>query len=406
MDDPSAVNHRGTGSGRRRGGAPGRRRWRSRTARSGSGSATVADERRRPRGGRRSGSRCSPRWRRSSSSRSACRSAFGDRGARCSPAPTRSSASRTSGSSWSPSRDDPGAPPLRGGPRRRARRSGSACSSAASFAGRRRCRARCGRSRSRSTWAGRSSSAPSGWRLVPGHFAERHGLIVIIALGESIVAIGVGAEVGSRRRRGRRGRARHRRRRARSGGSTSTSSRWSPSGRLSNAAPGREHNEIARDSFSYLHFPMVAGIVLIALGLKKTLEHVDDPLKLVPAAALLGGTGALPARARRVPLRNVHRFSWQRLLAAVRWSRSCRRRSSCPRWSTLAILGATLAALIVYETRRFAEPPRPPAPPARSTSSAQAVQRARSPVRSGVGIGTSGVRAMVVAISSSRIASG
>src|SRR5919198_678411 len=33
----------------------------------------------------------------------------------------------------------------------------------------------------------------SGWRLEPGHFAERHGLIIIIALGESIVAIGVGA---------------------------------------------------------------------------------------------------------------------------------------------------------------------------------------------------------------------
>ena len=32
----------------------------------------------------------------------------------------------------------------------------------------------------------------SGWRLVAGHFAERHGLIVIVALGESIVAIGVG----------------------------------------------------------------------------------------------------------------------------------------------------------------------------------------------------------------------
>src|SRR5262249_2086057 len=35
-----------------------------------------------------------------------------------------------------------------------------------------------------------------GWKLVPGHFAERHGLIVLIALGESIVAIGVGAEHG------------------------------------------------------------------------------------------------------------------------------------------------------------------------------------------------------------------
>ena len=33
-----------------------------------------------------------------------------------------------------------------------------------------------------------------GWKLMPAHFAERHGLIVIIALGESIVAIGVGAE--------------------------------------------------------------------------------------------------------------------------------------------------------------------------------------------------------------------
>ena len=41
---------------------------------------------------------------------------------------------------------------------------------------------------------------------------------------------------------------------------------------------------MARDSFSYLHLPMVAGIVLVALGLKKTLEHVGDPLKLVPAA--------------------------------------------------------------------------------------------------------------------------
>ena len=33
-----------------------------------------------------------------------------------------------------------------------------------------------------------------GWKLVPGHFAERHGAIVIIALGESIVALGVGAK--------------------------------------------------------------------------------------------------------------------------------------------------------------------------------------------------------------------
>ena len=60
--------------------------------------------------------------------------------------------------------------------------------------------------------------------------------------------------------------------------------------RLSDAAVGREQNEMARDSFSFLHFPMVAGIVLVALGMKKTLGDVEDRLKLVPAAALFGGT--------------------------------------------------------------------------------------------------------------------
>src|SRR5918999_2206046 len=33
----------------------------------------------------------------------------------------------------------------------------------------------------------------AGWRVSPGHFAERDGLIVIIAIGESIVAVGLGA---------------------------------------------------------------------------------------------------------------------------------------------------------------------------------------------------------------------
>ncbi|HEX2504561.1 MAG TPA: low temperature requirement protein A, partial [Miltoncostaeaceae bacterium] len=104
-----------------------------------------------------------------------------------------------------------------------------------------------------------------GWRLEPGHFAERHGLIVIIALGESIVAIGVGAEFGLD-----------------AGivaaavvGIAIAGALWwlyfdvvalVAERRLANAAPGREQNAIARDSFSYLHLPMIAGIVLLALG--------------------------------------------------------------------------------------------------------------------------------------------
>ena len=88
--------------------------------------------------------------------------------------------------------------------------------------------------------------------------------------------------------------------------------------RLANAAPGRERNEIARDSFSYLHFPMVAGIVLAALGMKKTLGHVDEELTLVPAAALLGGTAMYLLAHVAFRWRNVHRFSTERLIAAAR----------------------------------------------------------------------------------------
>src|SRR5439155_21350222 len=87
--------------------------------------------------------------------------------------------------------------------------------------------------------------------------------------------------------------------------------------RLSNATEGRERNEIARDSYSYLHFPMVAGIVLLALGLKKTLGHVEDPLKIVPATALLGGTALYLLAHVAFRLRNVHRLSRERLLCAA-----------------------------------------------------------------------------------------
>jgi low temperature requirement protein LtrA len=116
-----------------------------------------------------------------------------------------------------------------------------------------------------------------GWKLQPSHFAERHGLIVIIALGESIVSIGVGAhEIVD-------------------GGIIAASVLgvalaaalwwlyfdvivWLGERRLSQATPGKEQNELARDSYSIIHFPLVAGIVLTAVGLKKTLVHVGDPL--------------------------------------------------------------------------------------------------------------------------------
>jgi low temperature requirement protein LtrA len=193
-----------------------------------------------------------------------------------------------------------------------------------------------------------------GWKLAPGHFAERHGLIVLIALGESIVAIGVGAQVG-----------------VDAGvvaaavlGTAVAAALWwlyfdvvalVAARRLAKAAPGREQNEIARDSFSYLHFPMVAGIVLVALGMKKTLGHVGAELHVVPAFALLGGTSIYLLAHVAFRWRNVHRFSTARLSAAVLCLALVPAAVALPALATLALLAAVLLVLIAHERTRFAE---------------------------------------------------
>jgi low temperature requirement protein LtrA len=193
------------------------------------------------------------------------------------------------------------------------------------------------------------------WKLSPGHFAERHGLIVIIALGESIVAIGVGAaglEVDAGVVA------------ASVVGVAVAAALWwlyfdivalVAERRLAHAEVGREQNEIARDSFSYLHFPMVAGIVLVALGLKKTLEHVGDPLEVVPAVAMLGGTGVYLLAHVAFRWRNVHRFSVQRVVTTVVLAALVPLALQIPALATLGVLAAALSVLIAYETVHFAE---------------------------------------------------
>ena len=119
-------------------------------------------------------------------------------------------------------------------------------------------------------WGGPALFGMRGWKLVPGHFAERHSLVIILALGESIIALGVGAQVDLT-----------------AGVVTAAvlgiglaAALWWTyfdvvalvnARRLTLATEGRERNTLARDSYSYLHFPMVAGIVLAALGLEETL---------------------------------------------------------------------------------------------------------------------------------------
>jgi len=195
-----------------------------------------------------------------------------------------------------------------------------------------------------------------GWKLMPAHFADRHGAIIIIALGESIVAIGAGTSAGID-----------------AGvvaaavlGMVVAAAFWwlyfdivaiVAERRLIKASAGRERNEIARDSYSYLHLPMVAGIALVAVGLKKTLAHVGDPLGLVAAAAMLGGAALYLLAHVAFRWRNIHKLNRQRLLCAAVLVAMLLVEVELkpPSLATLALLAALLAALIAYEALHFAE---------------------------------------------------
>ena len=193
----------------------------------------------------------------------------------------------------------------------------------------------------------------AGWKLVPHHFAERHGLIIIIALGESIVAIGAGShglDLGKATA-------------AVLGIGLAAAMWWIyfdvvaivAARRLAEAEPGREQNEMARDSYSYMHFLMVAGIVLAALGLKTTLADVDEPLGAVPTFALLGGLALYLLGHVAFRYRHVHTVNRQRLGLAVLLILAVPAADGAPPLVILALIDVVLTALIVYETHRYGE---------------------------------------------------
>jgi low temperature requirement protein LtrA len=155
-----------------------------------------------------------------------------------------------------------------------------------------------------------------GWHVQPAHFVERHGLIVIIAIGESLVAIGVGERA--------------------SGLSTGVivaavlgfavaASFWLAYFdffpiRAQQILADRDDVEravLARDVYTYLHLPMVAGVVLFAFAIKMTLEHVDAKLATVPALALCGGPALYLFAYVALRARVVRTLGGGRLVAAI-----------------------------------------------------------------------------------------
>ena len=87
-------------------------------------------------------------------------------------------------------------------------------------------------------------------------------------------------------------------------------------------ATGAAQLRLARDSYALLHLPMIAGIVLFALGVKKVLEHTGDPLKDMPAVALCGGVALYLLAHVAFRLRNVGTVNVPRIVAAARLPRA------------------------------------------------------------------------------------
>jgi low temperature requirement protein LtrA len=158
---------------------------------------------------------------------------------------------------------------------------------------------------------------------------EAPRLIIIIALGEPIVAIGVGAAglpLDATRITA-----------ALLGMVVAAALWWSyfdwviyvSQARITDAT-GAERVALARDLFSYLHMPMVFGIVLFAFGLKVTLGHVDEPLAIIPAIGLCGGLALYMAAHVAVRLRMGGGWGHGRPITTVA-SRSSRSPPGCRR---------------------------------------------------------------------------
>jgi low temperature requirement protein LtrA len=192
-----------------------------------------------------------------------------------------------------------------------------------------------------------------GWRVSPEHFAERHGLIILIALGESIIAIGVGA--GFELTAGVIVAA--------ALGIVVVSALWwlyfdvaaiFARRRLTQAS-GVEQARLARDSYSYLHLPMIAGIVLFAFGLETTLGHLGDPLQTVPAVGLCGGAALYLLAHIAFLFRTTGRVFRRRTVGAVLLLALIPVALAMPALAALTLVSGVCSLVVAYEVMRYRE---------------------------------------------------
>jgi low temperature requirement protein LtrA len=186
-----------------------------------------------------------------------------------------------------------------------------------------------------------------GWRVASEHFAERHGLIILIALGESIISIGLGAglelDAGVMV--------------AAALGIVVVSALWWLyfdvaaifARRRLMQARGIELHRLALHAYSYLHLPIMAGVVLFAFGLETTLHLPDETLATVPAVALCGGAALYLLAEIAFLFRTMGRVFRRRTVAAVVLLVLIPAAVAIPALVALALVSAVCSLLVAYE---------------------------------------------------------
>jgi len=191
-----------------------------------------------------------------------------------------------------------------------------------------------------------------GWKVDASHFAERHGLIIIIALGESLVALGIGA-LDAEFTPGVIA--------AITMGVVIVSAMWwlyfdvvaIVAERVLESLTGSARAAMARDSYSYIHFFMIWGIVLVALGLKKTLLDVDYPLKAIAAVALFGGLAMYLVAHVAFRRRNVGTVNVQRVVVAVALLVMVPVGMNVPALTSITVATTLMVGLVIFEVARY-----------------------------------------------------
>jgi low temperature requirement protein LtrA len=185
-------------------------------------------------------------------------------------------------------------------------------------------------------------------RVAVAHFAERYSLFIIICLGESIIAVGLGAtgrELDAELVAG-----------AALSLLVTIGLWWTYFASVADAAEERLRTHpqpvlAAADGYSYVHLLLVAGIIVFAVGARNAVEHVADPLSDPARLAFCGGVALYLAGNVGFALRMLGSLNVDKLAAAVACLAVFAAGGELDAWATAALVAGVLGVLVLRETR-------------------------------------------------------